>query len=788
MALPFPPNLNLKSGTTYIVNSDIELTDSLQIPDGVTLIFQGGKFINKTVKNYLANGFPADGDNSAALTMINRIRKYEITISAPELTQSNTNGQGARLIAPLTPIFGQGIAVNGNWQIEFACPLWFEPTEQKEGGSGTNRTDYADCINKAIKMKRAGDVYLPRGNYYVSEPLFLRHGITLRGDLGQLYKYNGTVIFPLGAQSQSFELTKPDKTKETLHCPLFDYPFMIYVNCHPFTQADADAEKTMTDGVAVETDFAQSWLAMENISLYCKRHTKSVPIIKDGALTNTDFTPPIVRDQRCVIAYGGARFNCIIWYDFIQALNYTRSYSDCKVVTNCWAARNEPYPIEWTLPITPQPSHDNLNDIQGGDYVFNMGWLGDAMLFANNHVASPVFKLLRVDHCGGGTICDNILNGDVLIQNSKAVNYASNHMELGGQLTIESSTVHLDSNYIEKGPRPSIAIYGNKKTATTKDSVNEASVSVVTMNNDMFVFYSRPRFKDEEDKDNPHTSLQKMKERISKICEYDIQLDDKSIVSFNNVYRYDMVYSYDRNTPFGIMLTSQDGPIDEFNRYSYFYSRKSNYYGKNNILGSFRTADTATPAISEMTVTNSVKWLGATSKYQYYYEIIWDDQRNVKKCVNNNVEFPITLPDSTESVTPTEQGLELKLSTVSASNNFIVKLRRRSTSGATNKLEEVNIPICGASYLFDNGISIAGFKWKETIGSFRFNNFFTETYIFNNGSVSAWLKQIPTYLHGWKTGDLLYNCNPNATTQLKVITNSDITINPLQSNKPNNDE
>ena len=132
MALPFPPNLNLKSGTTYIVNSDIELTDSLQIPDGVTLIFQGGKFINKTVKNYLANGFPADGDNSAALTMINRIRKYEITISAPELTQSNTNGQGARLVAPLTPVFGQGIAVTGNWQIEFPARYGLNPPNKKK--------------------------------------------------------------------------------------------------------------------------------------------------------------------------------------------------------------------------------------------------------------------------------------------------------------------------------------------------------------------------------------------------------------------------------------------------------------------------------------------------------------------------------------------------------------------------------------------------------------------------------------------------------------------------------
>lgn len=129
---------NFTAGT-YAVTDTIKLTSNLVIPDDVTLIFQGGKF-------EVAEGC-----------------EENITIT----------GSHTCLVAPITTIFGENITVNGTWSIDRAYPQWF---------ASENVSDWSLPINKAIKMKGAGEVFLRNGIYGVKSPIYMNKGIQLIGE------------------------------------------------------------------------------------------------------------------------------------------------------------------------------------------------------------------------------------------------------------------------------------------------------------------------------------------------------------------------------------------------------------------------------------------------------------------------------------------------------------------------------------------------------------------------------------------------------------------------------
>lgn len=109
-------------------------------------------------------------------------------------------------------------------------------------------------------------------------------------------------------------------------------------------------------------------------------------------------------------------------------------------------------------------------------YAFNMGFLGDALMFAHNGVSGFVNKGLLVNNCGGATICDNIITADSMIRQSKAVDFSSNHLERGTILKIEDSEVTMRSNHFWLGQEPVVQIYGSDG-------------SVVSMDGDVLRFY-----------------------------------------------------------------------------------------------------------------------------------------------------------------------------------------------------------------------------------------------------------------------------------------------------------
>ena len=152
------------AGTTYIVEENVVFSLSVIIPENVTLIFQGGKFV------------------------VAEDCMEEITI-----TGSNT-----RLEAPVCTIFGKGINVVGSWDIDRAYPQWFEIEKEvisteyiKTDSEGNNiyenfcYDDWSTPINKAIKMKQIGEVFLKNSDYSIASPIIMNCRIQLVGESSQ---------------------------------------------------------------------------------------------------------------------------------------------------------------------------------------------------------------------------------------------------------------------------------------------------------------------------------------------------------------------------------------------------------------------------------------------------------------------------------------------------------------------------------------------------------------------------------------------------------------------------
>lgn len=784
----FPKSLVTESGQSYVIDTDIELIGDLIIAPGVTLIFMGGKFINKH-----PNG------------SIIKISAPPISTATSDVTIRPLPQEGVTLIAPLSVIFGKNIEVDGYWNIEYSSPLWFEPVNRPTRTDGTMLVaDYADCINRAIEMKLSGDVYLPAGFYHISKPIKIPQGVTLRGDAGQLYSPQATIIAPLGTvrQTGSYDVPINAGSDSLLR---YNHDFMVLANVIPKTPSkniESHIEKselnttsnftvdksevTHKDGSKEyinryfckyeglesndsdlfewEIAYANAWVALKNISFI---NEKLVYQYKQDNDTYTNIFDAYNNNlPRCVYASSGAQFEHVIWYDFIQALCYTYDYNDSKRVQSCSAWIDSPY---------PSPSWDNLSEIALRKfYLLNLQGLGDALCFANNHVSSPLKRTLYLHQCGGGTINHNIIHGSVSFLYCKAVAYSCNHMEDGTFIDVSQSEVNFSSNYIEKGDKPSLTIRGS-----------EASRSIVSLSNDQFVFFSRTRndseVKEKNNNDNnADTSLKNdwpiIKKRIMSISEYDIDIDQHSLLSISNTFRFDLIVGFGDMLPYGLKIKTPTSDLAEFNEYSYFCSQESTILPNWHVRCDYSEKDLNSPHCyfyKDVPTCNEIPWLRPAGTYYYSYEILWDKIRNIKAVRDNRSYFTIS------SVTFSgigQHGLLINLGWLNGSYMIPIRLYRTYRAAGIALIEYVDLHLCGTNVFYDNGISIAGYKWAPTlepVPSPLIPHQY-ETYQINSNQVIASTASIPSEqsLLGWQMGDVIRNVGANVSWSEKIIKKS----------------
>ncbi|MCH5216865.1 MAG: hypothetical protein J1F10_07965 [Muribaculaceae bacterium] len=455
-------------------------------------------------------------------------------------------------------------------------------------------------------------------------------------------------------------------------------------------------------------------------------------VIRNIAFVNNVSNNP---HQKCIYTRGGFELNNCIWDNFAQAVESSFDYSDFKKVINC----------------TFNSSIENDNEDEWL-YAFDLGGLGDALEFKRNAVHDKNYhKALRLDVCGGGVISSNILNSDVKISNCKGIVFEANHMEGGSQIEIISSTISLINNYIYKGKRPSVKINGG-------DWCDSAVVQLIGN-----LFLCR------------QSDTEAGLPGISEISPYELEfinnrtnaVDSRAYqVSLQQNYRYEYnTGEFGKQHTFGILacitsidpdneIVSQYEPFDEFNRYSYLTSENSLIMPNESVKFESYVNDLRADYSIYSQIHEGIKWHFKTGLYTYTAIAMFDKDRRIIGQYKNIDSYNIE-----------NYGILIYISDIKQWNsNLNLRLYRYGgDSLSVQTLYYVDIPICGGPYLYDNGITVNGYKWRPAESALDYDLYYNrncntdiESVSFTGNMVICHGATRPQY-GTWKKGDVVFN-------------------------------
>lgn len=714
---PIVPRVHIVVGKDVHVDFNVGFTFAdgtvIEIKEGGCLEVTSNVTVGKNCRIYAG---------SEALSLL---EKKSLTIgqnSVLHLQRHSVIGSGtlvgdfAQIEAPLVEIFGSKVKVEGDWLNDRVYPQWFGAVAYKSCGeaSAASSVCSADAIERAVRMAVYGEVFIPRGYYRIARTIKLPFGVNIRGassvewDYDGVTKYGTVLVSAFDYEGLKSRLQGVDDNCES--CKENNYLIEINVQWVVIVEnPEDDAEKWKKIIVPrSEIEYTTRETSIKNLRL----RNSSLPLLKD-----------IGREQ-AYLMYGilsGASLNMdgVTFQHFGQALRFTDNYIDNKCVVNCTMSEY------WDAYMLNQ-------DEAHKPYAFNMGFLGDALMFAHNGVSGFVNKGLLVNNCGGATICDNIITADSMIRQSKAVDFSSNHLERGTILKIEDSEVTMRSNYFWLGQEPVVQISG-------------ADGSVVSMDGDAFRFYDSAFYMSQSDfektKDDNGAAY-----RINA----DIALDRQSKLNLSNVYRYWGGEGFSSMLTCGVHVCEwmDDGSfgevLDVFKRFSYALSRNcqiSTGFKANMHFEESGLMDVPDPRPHGM-LNAGVAWVlmydtGKTDvkgnkiyekdvgTYTYECQLLLDSKRGIGWTYDDklamrslpiwdgegfvgSVEFDYRKDaDGKPEKDKPIAGFLLVLPSVYG----VVRIKRMKSTGADCRY--VDVPVCGAKFLYDNGVSVCGFPWQD---------------------------------------------------------------------------
>lgn len=696
---PIVPRVHLVVGKGVHVDFNVDFTFAdgtvLEVKEGGCLEVTSNVAVGKNCRIYAGSealSLSDDTNLTIGQNSVLHLQRHSVVGSGTLV------GDFAQIEAPLVEIFSSTVKIDGDWLNDRVYPQWFGAVAYKSCGeaSAASSVCSADAIERAAKMAVSGEVFIPRGYYRIARTIKLQFGVNICGassidrEYNGVTKYGTVLVSAFDYEGLKSRLQKVDDNCES--CKENNY--LIEINVQWVEIEDEMLNKKIIVPRS-EIEYTTRETSIKNLRL----RNSSLPLLKD-----------IGREQ-AYLMYGilsGASLNMdgVTFQHFGQALRFTDNYIDNKCVVNCTMSEY------WDA--------DMLNqDEAHKPYAFNMGFLGDALMFAHNGVSGFVNKGLLVNNCGGAMICDNIITAESKIRQSKAVDFSSNHLERGTILKIEDSEVTMRSNYFWLGQEPVVQISG-------------ADGSVVSMDGDAFRFYDSAFYMSQSDfektKDDNGAAY-----RINA----DIALDRQSKLNLSNVYRYWGGEGFSSMLTCGVHVCEwmDDGSfgevLDVFKRFSYALSRNcqiSTGFKANMHFEEGGLMDVPDPRPYGM-LNAGVAWVGDTDVYNYECQLIIDRVRSIgwtadgygmqklqiwngESFVDNvmvNDEIKVDYTDEDDNQIKTRDVVKGVLLVIPPIYG-IIRITRR---GAGGSLEYVDVPVCGAKFLYDNGVSVCGFPWQD---------------------------------------------------------------------------
>lgn len=696
---PIVPRVHLVVGKGVHVDFNVDFTFAdgtvLEVKEGGCLEVTSNVAVGKNCRIYAGSealSLSDDTNLTIGQNSVLHLQRHSVVGSGTLV------GDFAQIEAPLVEIFSSTVKIDGDWLNDRVYPQWFGAVAYKSCGeaSAASSVCSADAIERAAKMAVSGEVFIPRGYYRIARTIKLQFGVNICGASSIDREYNGVTKYG------------------TVLVSAFDYEGLK----SRLQEVDDNCESCKENNYLIEINV--QWVEIKDEMLNKKiivprseiEYTTRETSIKNLRLRNSSL--PLLKDigrEQAYLMYGilsGASLNMdgVTFQHFGQALRFTDNYIDNKCVVNCTMSEY------WDAYMLNQ-------DEAHKPYAFNMGFLGDALMFVHNGVSGYANKGLLVNNCGGAMICDNIITAESKIRQSKAVDFSSNHLERGTILKIEDSEVTMRSNYFWLGQEPVVQISG-------------ADGSVVSMDGDAFRFYDSAFYMSQSDFEKTEAE----NGAIYKI-KADIALDKQSKLSLSNVYRYWTGEGFSSMLTCGVHVCVRldDGSfgevLDVFKRFSYALSRNcqiSTGFKANMHFEESGLMDVPDPRPYGM-LNAGVAWVGDTDVYNYECQLIIDRVRSIgwtadgygmqklqiwngESFVDNvmvNDEIKVDYTDEDDNQIKTRDVVKGVLLVIPPIYG-IIRITRR---GAGGSLEYVDVPVCGAKFLYDNGVSVCGFPWQD---------------------------------------------------------------------------
>jgi hypothetical protein len=285
----------------------------------------------------------------------------------------------------------------------------------------------------------------------------------------------------------------------------------------------------------------------------------------------------------------------------------------------------------------------------------------------------------------------------------------------------------------------------------------DGNASVVHSSGDMFLFYEK--YIDKNDND-------KVVDEIDGISEYDVQIDNDSLLQLTQTYRYWVQRgTIGKMYPFGIAICNSSGSVDNFNNYSYLLSSDGRIMRTQNIVNDAYVNKLTSAISSGVGVHTAITWNKPSGTYSYYYQIIWDKKR---KIFGNS---GVLTWNTGNSIALNSNGVLFHLANAS-DNGYQAMLRvyrRLGSSGSTGSYAEfVEIPLAGNLYLYDNGYSVCGYRWNSWGTAIETGNTNISAIRFRGINVECEAPATPPSGGAWEDGDIIYNTAITGSTDLWI--------------------
>lgn len=383
-------------------------------------------------------------------------------------------------------------------------------------------------------------------------------------------------------------------------------------------------------------------------------------------------------------------------------------------------------------------------------YTIDFGFLGDGLVCEYNSINDGSYnKGIRVASCLGGNITSNIVNADVLISGCKGIILDSNHME-DGQIVIQDSNIGIRNNYFKKTDKPNVVI----------QSSGNYDTPAIDMQDNIFLFYDK-EVSDQSDYN------------VDEICEYDIQLSNTSndgdmiqILNISQNYRcWVLSGAIGKMYLCGITLCDKDTlPVQQFNDHSYLLSRFSSVFpgGYVNKLGAMDNLQNIYIQIDGGSIYTT--WSLPDGEYFYKGHAIWDVKRQICNPIKDLKSY-ILKKDSGGLLLTVRDGMAC-----GQISNFRL-YRGKKEGNDVRYTHYVDVPICSTHYLYENGVSICGFKWKDLTAGVMHGNINIESINYKGTNIECKSPFCPSF-GDWKDGDIVYNMGSSSCVMWIRINNS----------------